>query len=81
MENVLVVVDGVATVSGSGDDTGTATREETLEDLDTDTSFAYTGEQGGLFGVGDARGGDLGQHVEVCCQRRKSEHSQMLVNF
>lgn len=65
MENVLVVVDGSSRVSRGGHDTGTTTREETLEDFDTDGTLADTGEKGGLFGKSDTRGGDLSKDIEV----------------
>jgi hypothetical protein len=45
VEDVLVIIHGGSAVSRGGNDTSTSTRQQTLEDLNTDTALADTGEK------------------------------------
>jgi hypothetical protein len=65
VEDLFVVVDRCSAVSRCCDDTDCSTRQETLEDLYTDTALSNTGKEGGFLGESDTRGSDLGQDVEV----------------
>jgi hypothetical protein len=44
MEDVLVIVDGVPTVSGCGHNTGATSGQKTLENLHTDTALTNSGK-------------------------------------
>lgn len=65
VENALVVVDSSSRVSRGGHDTGTTTREKTLEDLNTDGTLADTGEKSGLLGESDTRSGNFSKDIKV----------------
>ena len=86
MEDVLVVVDGSSTIPRGGDDTCRSTRQQSFEDLDTNTAFANTGEKGCFLGEGHTRSRDLSENIEIySCQLDPwillLADSQMLVSF
>jgi hypothetical protein len=68
VEDLLVVVDRGSAVSRCGDDADGSTRQETLENLDTDTAFSDTSKERSLLGESDTGCSDLGQDVEVYSQ-------------
>ena len=65
LEDALAVLDRRAAVARCGDDDVRATREQALQDLDTNRALAYTGKERVLVLERRARRRDLVQNVEV----------------
>lgn len=65
MVDILVKFDRRAAITRRGDYDASTTGEKALDNLDSDRSFADTGEKGVLVLEGCSRSRDLGEHVEV----------------